>query len=405
MMAIDSAPPRDLSPLAPELASCLATIDANRAALGDHYPDDTTRDGHYPWRPATGSRPKGGNGGWTTGFWPGLLWLAWELTGDEGYRVDGERHVRSFARRIDDGVELDTHDLGFLYTLSCVAPWRLTGDDLGRRTALRAADLLAARLMEPAGIIQAWGDLDDPARRGQAIIDSLMNMPLLYWAAAVGGRPRLAVAAYRHTVQLRDHILRPDDTTYHTFFWSPRTGEAIRGATAQGYADDSCWARGQAWGIYGFALAYAHSGDPSMISVARRCADYFLDHLPEDGVPFWDLAFGTGSDQPRDSSAGAIAACGLDELARFVPDTDADRYRAGADRLLGALTTHAVPAHPGPGRPLLLHAVYDKPSGVGIDEGCLWGDYFYLEALLRRTSPGWVSPWEAGADLGRRPSA
>ena len=212
---------------------------------------------------------------------------------------------------------------------------------------------------------------------------ALFVPPLLFWAAAEGDKPDLSEIATRHVEQLRDHILRPDDTTYHTFYWDPTTGAPLRGETEQGNADDSCWARGQAWGIYGFALNHRHTGDPSFLHAARRCADHFLAHLPADGVAYWDLEFGDGSGEPRDSSAAAIAVCGLLTLG-------GDRYREAALRILGSLMTGYV--SPG-SNALLVHGVYDKPKGVGVDEGNLWGDYFYLEALTRIARPDWIDPW------------
>jgi unsaturated chondroitin disaccharide hydrolase len=377
------------------VAAALRTVDANTASWGDRYPDDTTTGGRYRLRPATADLPEGANRGWTTSFWPGQLWLAHVLTGEDRYRAAAQAHVASYADRIARAVDTDTHDLGFLYTLSCVTAWRSTGDTTARTAALAAADALMRRFLEPAGIIQAWGDLSDPAQRGRTIIDSLMNMPLLRWASAETGDERYAAAADRHTRQLRDHILRPDDTTFHTFYWDPVTGEPLRGATEQGLADDSCWARGQAWGIYGFALAHRETQDPSLLVSARRCADYFLAHLPADHVVYWDLALTDGSGAERDSSSAAIAACGLDELAGLLPDGDPDgeRYRAAAAAMLDSLAASYAPA-PGSGSTaLLLHGVYDMPKRIGVDEGTLWGDYYYLEALTRRLVPGWRSPW------------
>jgi unsaturated chondroitin disaccharide hydrolase len=323
-----------------------------------------------------------------------MLWLAHDLTGDERYLRAALSHVDSFAIRVARGIDLDTHDLGFLYTLSCVVPARRTGDRWARDAALAAADHLMSRVLEPAGIIQAWGDLRDPRQRGRTIIDSLMNTPLLFWAGRTTGDGRYAAAARRHAAQLREHILRPDGTTFHTFYWDPETGAPLRGETEQGHADDSCWARGQAWGIYGFTLNHRHTGDPALLAAAQTCADHFLAHLPADHVAYWDLVFTDGSDEERDSSAAAIAACGLAELAGAVADpVRADGYREAAARILRSLVDgYSTAEHPA-SNALIRHGVYDKPKGVGVDEGTLWGDYFYLEALTRATVPGWTSPW------------
>lgn len=372
------------------LAAALRTVEANIGAFGGRYPADTTAADRYPVRPAIGGLPEGSNVGWTTSFWPGMLWLAYDLSGEEKFRRAAVSHVDSFADRVAQGIDLDTHDLGFLYTLSCVLAWRRTGDKRARTAALSAADHLMSRFLEPAGIIQAWGDLQDPRQRGRTIIDSLMNTPLLFWASEVTGDPRYADAAHRHTTQLRDHILRPDNTTFHTFFWDAVTGEPLRGETEQGHAHDSCWARGQAWGIYGFALNHRYTGDPTFLEAARRCAKYFLAHLPADNVPYWDLAFTDGSGEERDSSAAAIAVCGLRELSAFCPESG---YDGAARRILGSLMDGYSTAHHPESNALILHGVYDKPKSAGVDEGTLWGDYFYLEALARVTRPEWASPW------------
>jgi unsaturated chondroitin disaccharide hydrolase len=172
------------------------------------------------------------------------------------------------------------------------------------------------------------------------------------------------------------------------------TGDPLRGETEQGHADDSCWARGQAWGIYGFALNHRYTGDPSFLEASVRCARYFLSHLPADRVPYWDLAFGDGSSQERDSSAAAIAVCGLDELANLSGDAG---YRAAGQKILRSLaqsySTAGSTGSSAGSNALVLHGVYDKPKSVGVDEGNLWGDYFYLEALARATRPGYRAPW------------
>jgi unsaturated chondroitin disaccharide hydrolase len=374
--------------------AALSTVRANIAHFGGKYPGDATVSGHYRLREAAHGIPEGGNRGWTTSFWPGMQWLSWQLTGDVAFRDAALGHAADFARRERDGDDLDTHDLGFLYSLASVTAWRLTGDQESRAAALAAAERLMGRFLEPAGIIQAWGDLSDPRQRGRTIIDSLMNMPLLTWAGEQTGDPRYANAVRRHTTQLREHILRDDDSTFHTYYWDVETGEALRGATEQGAFDDSCWARGQAWGIYGFALNYRATGDETLLGAARRCADYFLAHLPADSVPYWDLVYRDGSDAPRDSSSGAIAATGLMELASVEIDAArAERYSTAADGIIRTLAAGYAPASLEESDALLLHGVYDLPKNIGVDEGTLWGDYFYLEALSRQTIAEWRSFW------------
>lgn len=358
------------------------------------FPDDTTNDGeHYPLRHAENGIPVGGNGGWTTSFWPGMEWIAYQLTGDDVFKTAGLAHLADFARRVDAEEDLETHDLGFLYTLAAVAPWRQLGDEEGRRAALSAANHLMTRFLEPAGIIQAWGTLSDPEQRGRTIIDSLMNLPLLSWAYEQTGEERFADAVRRHATQLRINIIREDDTTFHTFHWDPVTGEALRGTTAQGAADDSCWARGQAWGIYGFALNHRATGDAELLDAAWRCADYFLAHLPEDRVAYWDLVFTDGSGEPRDTSSAAIAVCGLYELADIEgPGERADRAIAAADEILASLIEKYRPVSPD-AHTVLTQSVYNKRNDHGVEEGSLWGDYFFFEALARHADPAWRPAW------------
>lgn len=372
----------------------LETINKNLIAFGNRYPADTTVGNVYPLRTIRAGLAAGANFGWTTGFWPGMLWLAYELTNDEIYRRAAEQHIQNFAERIERRIDLDTHDLGFLYTLACVVPWRLTGNAQAKQTALQATEHLMARYLDTVGIFQAWGDLNDHGQRGRTIIDSLMNMPLLYWASTVTTEARFAQAAQRHTAQLRDHIVRPDNTTYHTFYWDAETGIPLRGNTAQGYADDSCWARGQAWAIYGFILNYRYTFDETFLHTAERCADYFLDHLPTDHVAYWDLVFNDGSRETRDSSAAAIAVCGLQEIVRWLPESARrQRYRSEAETILTSLVENYAPGDYVASNALLLQGVYDKPKGIGVNEGNLWGDYFYLEALTRRLKPDWQVYW------------
>lgn len=321
---------------------------------------------------------------WTSSFWTGMLYLAWEASNDPVFREAADLQLASYRKRLDERIGTDTHDLGFLYTLSCKAAWQLTGNRAARDSALKAADLLMTRYYEKAGIIQAWGDLNDPAQKGRIIIDCAMNLPLLYWAARETDNPFYREAAERHIKTANRYIVRNDWTSYHTYFFDTTKGIPLKGETAQGYSNDSCWSRGQAWGIYGNALSYRYLRDPALLETARGLAHYFLNRLPDDLVSYWDLIFTEGSEE-RDSSAAAICVCGLLELAAQLPVTDPDHdlFENAALHMLAKLaqdyTAIGVPESNG----ILMHSVYAKPDNKGIDECTLWGDYFFTEALYR----------------------
>ena len=373
----------------------LQEVDGNLAPFSDIYPGDCTEHNVYHARqPRVAGLPDGANVGWTTSFWPGQIWLAYDLTKDNKYRQAGEHHILSFADRMARKIDVDNHDLGFLYTLSCVAPWRRTGNEQGKAVAIQAADQLMHRFLDKPGIFQAWGTMQDTKQRGRTIIDSLMNMPLMYWATEITGKSVYRDAAIRHTHQLRDHIVRPDGTSFHTFYWDADTGAPLRGDTAQGAADDSCWSRGHAWAIYGFTLGYTYTRDASMLKTAGRLADYFIERMPADKVCYWDLIYMDGSGEERDSSAAAIAVCGMQEMVKWLPaGAERDRYTAAANDILASLAENYTSEGVAGSNALLLHGVQSKPAGRGVDEASLWGDYFYMEALTRAAQPDWKMYW------------
>nr|WP_270279918.1 glycoside hydrolase family 88 protein [Vagococcus bubulae] len=338
--------------------------------------------------------PEDHNQEWTSSFWIGELFLAKELSGSKKYDALIETQLNEFKKRLDYDIELDHHDIGFLYILSAVADYKVTGSNQSKKMAIKAANRLMTRFNEASGIIQAWGDLEDKKESGRMIIDCLMNIPLLYFASNVTGEDKYYQAAYRHAKQTQKYILREDSTTYHTYFFDKVSGEAIKGETAQGYSDDSCWSRGQAWGIYGFALSYRYTGDASFIQSACEVADYFISKLPADYVCYWDLVFGEGSNQPRDTSAAAIAACGLLELAKYLPvlsDKKREYESVAVNIIQNLATTYTTEAYP-ESNGLLIEGVYSYPENRGVNECMIWGDYFYLEALTR-AGQVWNSYW------------
>jgi unsaturated chondroitin disaccharide hydrolase len=366
------------------IADALVRLDRTMPQFIEYFPAPSSESGTYS--PID-------NVEWTNGFWTGMLWLAWELTGADAYREAAERDVQSFINRVNRGVNIDHHDLGFLYTLSTCAAFRLTGSEAGRAAGLEASRLLLGRFDPVANVIQAWGDMREPEQRGPMIIDCNLNLPLLFWASRETGDRSFADAAKCHLEQAARNLVRPDASTYHTFYIDTETGRPRFGTTHQGYSDDSCWARGQAWGIYGFALGGLHTSERDYVELAARLANYFLNRLPEDGICCWDLIFTDDADTPRDSSAAAIAACGLLELVKALPISDPrrDAYAAWAWRIVKRLGTAYLAPIEG-SNALLLHGVYHMPNGAGVDEACIWGDYFYLEALMRLRHV-WSSYW------------
>jgi unsaturated chondroitin disaccharide hydrolase len=379
-----AAPECDAAVWEDALNFALKKIKSNIAVFGDKYPGPAGVKNVYPLIDNTD---------WTASFWPGMLWLAWEASGVEAYRAAAESYIAGFRARLDGRISTATHDLGFLYTLACVAPWRLTGNRAARDIALKAADLLMIRFHEKASIIQAWGDLNDPEQRGRIIIDCAMNLPLLYWASKETGNPYYRDAAGRHLENANRYLIRGNWSCYHTYFFDTESGQPVQGKTAQGYSDDSAWSRGQAWGIYGNVLSFRYLRDPALLEAARGLARYFLNRLPEDLVAYWDLIFVDGGEE-RDSSAAAIAACGLLELSRALPPADPDRrpFENAALHIAASLAKSYTSAAQKDSTGILLHGVYGKPQKNGVDECTIFGDYFYTELLVRINRP-WKPYW------------
>lgn len=341
--------------------------------------------------------PAVANDQWTAGFWPGEIWLAFEHSGDKTFQYAAQIQVQSFLHRIENRIETDHHDMGFLYSPSCIAAWKLVGDEDGRRAALLAADQLLERFQPIGQFIQAWGRKGNPDEY-RYIIDCLLNLPLLYWATEQTGDQKYRDIALIHARTTLKNSVRPDDSTYHTFYMDPVSGAPVRGVTKQGYADDSFWARGQAWGVAGMAFSYRYERIDEYRDTFDRLLAFYLNKLPADLVPYWDMVFTDGDNEPRDTSAASIVACGLLEMADLVGGEAADRYRDLARRMIKSLADHYAVKDPEISNGLVLHGTYSKKSpyntcrGEGVDECVSWGDYYYMEALTR-LSRAWSSYW------------
>lgn len=357
------------------IENAIKQIDKNIVYFRDYFPSSATKNNKYEIID---------NIEWTDGFWTGLLWLAYEYTNNEKYRAVAERNIESFKNRVDKNIELDHHDLGFLYSLSCVSGYKLTGSEIAKEAAIKAADKLISRYQEVGEFIQAWGELGNQDHY-RFIIDCLLNIPLLYWAAEETGYNRYREIADKHFVTSCNNVIRDDASAFHTFYMDNETGKPLKGVTRQGYSDSSAWARGQAWGIYGIPLNYKNTKNESCFNLYKGMTNYFLNRLPEDNVCYWDLIFGDGDDQSKDSSAAAIAVCGMHEMNKYIPEIDEDKevYKYAMHNILRSLIKNYTNTDIEEGKPVLLHGVYSWHSGKGVDEGNIWGDYFYLEALMR----------------------
>lgn len=357
------------------IESAIKQVDLNMDYFGTKFPWSATKDDKYPIIE---------NIEWTDGFWTGLLWLAYEYTKDDKYKSLAMENVKSFNHRIVNNIEVDHHDLGFLYSLSCVSAYKLTGDEFAKETALLAADKLMTRWQEKGQFIQSWGEYNNPEHY-RFIIDCLLNIPLLYWASEVTGDQKYHEMAEKHFETNNKFVVRDDASAYHTFYMDQETGEPLRGATHQGFNDDSSWARGQSWGVYGIPLNVHYTHNKEVIPLYKGMTNYFLNRLPLDDVPFWDLIFTDGDDQSRDSSAGAIAVCGMLEMNKYLDEDDQDIkvYEGASHAILKSLIKNYTKKDQTPGDAILEHGVYSWHSGKGVDQGNIWGDYYYLEALMR----------------------
>jgi unsaturated chondroitin disaccharide hydrolase len=350
------------------------------------FPEECPKEGKYRFRE---------NIGWTEGFWTGINWLLYEATGDTYFKETAVALDQHFVERIQKRIITNHHDLGFLYSLSTVAEYKITGNEKMKDAGIEAADVLLERYWPKAGILQAWGDINDPAQQGRMIMDCSMNIPLLYWASRVTGEFKYQEAAKQHIKKTADYLVREDGSTYHTFYLDVNSGVPIRGTTHQGYSDTSCWARGQAWGIYGAVLSYRYTEEKAYLELSQKLSHYFLNRLPDDHICYWDLIFTQESDhQERDTSSVPIVVCGLLEVLKYLPIKDPQRehYLNAVYAMMASLARdYSIPSDTEE-EGFLRHGVYNKPKNNGVDTPNIWGDYFYLEALVRLKqvwSPYW----------------
>ena len=324
---------------------------------------------------------------WVMGFLSGKLWLAHQLTADPVFAQSARARQTQFRAVLDDRKAMD-HDLGFMFSLHSVAEWLATGDNVARAMAVEAARALVARFREEGGYIQAWNPVSaqdhNQARfaNGRMIADTIQNLALLHWAWRETAVNDFREVATLHEATSLEHLVRSDNTSFHTFVFDTATGEPLHGETHQGFADDSCWSRGQAWLIHGFANCYRVTGNLMSLDASRRVASKAESLLGESAVPVWDYDLPADGTQPMDSSAAAIMAAGVLMLADLVPADEAIRWRSFGHRLLhGLLSECDLTATPG-AHGFLAHGAGHVPAGR-LDTMLPYGDYYFMEALMR----------------------
>ncbi len=321
-------------------------------------------------------------GHWVDGFWTGLLWLAYAHTEAPALKAGAERWTRRLAHlKTNRG----THDLGFIFYLSHVMAGRLTKDEAWFKNAIEAAYTLIKRYNPRGEYLQAWDD--DGIRKwpGRTNIDLMMNLALLYWASERTGDAELAAIATLHARTSRLALVRGDGSTAHVADFDPATGLLRRREQYQGYSHDSCWSRGQAWALYGFATCYHFTGIPAFLKTAQAAAAYTQRQLPADLVPFWDYNSPHIPHTYRDSSAAAVTVCGLLELAA-VDRANAARWRELAERILVSLCeNYLIRDVKGPSS-ILRDGARSVPANL-MAHGLIYGDYYFLEALTAFTRP------------------
>jgi unsaturated chondroitin disaccharide hydrolase len=315
---------------------------------------------------------------WTSGFYAGSLWYMYDYTKDKKWE--------DAARQWTSGLESEkfntrTHDLGFMLYCSFGNGLRLKNDPAYKDIMIQGAKSLTKRFNPNTGVIKSW---DHAKGQYLVIIDNMMNLELLFWATKVTGDSSFYKLAVTHAVTTMKNHFRADNSSYHVLKYDTITGDVLSKKTAQGYADESAWARGQAWGLYGYTMTYRETKDKRFLDQAVKIADFFLSHpnLPADKVPYWDFNAPNIPNEPRDASAAAIAASGLLELSGYVKD--GKRYFNSAEQMLSSLSSPAYLAKPGTNHDfILMHSTGHKPANSEIDVPIIYADYYYIEAMLR----------------------
>ena len=345
--------------------------------------EEAERTGIFPHAApsATGAWEGTHDGMWTSGFWAGLLWHRAAMTGREGDAAT----ATGWTLRLAPHLERKTHDIGFVFSTSAVLGWEIGRVPACRGLALRAADRLAAMFHPGVGVIPVGSEAEVAAGLDDVTIDCMVNLPLLWWAWQAGGEARFRQVAISHADRTAAWHVKGDGRIIQSVHFDPGSGRVTGEETHQGSGVAGCWARGQAWGIYGFAAAYRATGEARFLDVAARAAAYYFRRAGDELVPFYCFDDPARPRVARDTSAAAIASAGLWILAEHSPDEARRRgAREHAEAVLRALVTGSMtPQGNDDRRPrgMLLHGCYNMKAGLDTDHELIWGDYYLMESL------------------------
>lgn len=317
---------------------------------------------------------------WCAGFWPGILWYDYEYTNDPAIRQEAEKFTASLEYLTYEPAY--DHDLGFLMFCSYGNGYRLTRNESYRQAILRSAEALSALFNPKVGTMLSWPRNVAMFGGHNTIMDNMINLEMLFWAAKNGGDKKLYDMAVSHADTTMKYHFRPDYTSYHVAVYDTLTGEFVKGVTHQGYDDNSMWARGQAWAIYGYTVVYRETKEPRFLDFVQKVADVYLEHLPDDYVPYWDFNDPAIPYAPRDASAACVVASALLELSGYVSPEKEQEYKKAAVCMLESLSSDKYRS--GKSKPaFLLHSTGNYPSHSEIDAAIIYADYYYIEALMR----------------------
>lgn len=317
-------------------------------------------------------------GDWTSGFFPGVLWFLYEYSGNKKWKTQAQKFTINLkSQQHNKG----THDLGFMIYDSFGSGYKLTKDTSYRSVLINAAKALSTRFHPIPGVIQSWEHLPE-LWTYPVIIDNMMNLELLFEATKLSGDSSFYKIAVQHANNTLKNHFRKDYSSYHVVDYNPKDGSVIKKTTHQGYANESSWARGQAWGLYGFTMCFRETGDSTYLKQAKNIANYILtsSKIPEDMVPYWDYDDPAIPNAPRDVSAAAITASALFELAN---ETKEPYYETKAQQILESLSKNYKSPKNGERGFIMEHSTGHKPYKSEVDVPIIYADYYYLEALIR----------------------